>query len=77
MKKAKKKRNPKEYLVGYAGDDQCVYGNAKGVIYEFLDKMTMYQAKRHLRKLLSVESDRVIYKLVPVVVVKGRKERAK
>jgi len=58
-----KTKTPHEYVVGYEGEHQVVYGkdNDGG---EWVDKMTLYQAKTRVKQLDPFP--RVIYKLVPV-----------
>lgn len=75
MSKPKSKR---EYVVGYKGENQCVYGpdglvNKNGVTWAH--RMTMVTAKRSAGQLLSPDVDVQIYCLVPVAtgrVVNGK-----
>ena len=66
MSKTKPKR---EYVVGYKGDNQCVYG-PDGIVTtsctRWVDRMTTETAKRRAGRLLSPDVDVCIYRLVPV-----------
>ena len=66
MSKTKSKR---EYVVGYKGDNQCVYG-PDGIVTtsctRWVDRMTTETAKRRAGRLLSPDVDVCIYRLVPV-----------
>lgn len=66
MSKPKAKR---EYVVGYKGDNQCVYG-PDGIVTtsctRWVDRMTTETAKRRAGRLLSPDVDVCIYRLVPV-----------
>ena len=66
MSKPKSKR---EYVVGYAGEDECVYG-PDGIVTtsctRWVDRMTTETAKRSAGQLLSPDVDVQIYRLVPV-----------
>jgi hypothetical protein len=74
---AKKKRAKREFVVGYKGDRQCVYGPDRdrpiNSDVAWCDRMTLFTARRRLAKMSSLDSDRVIYRLVPYEVVKGKK----
>lgn len=64
----KKKYN---YLVGYAGENQCVYGQDvyddkfETKVASFTRPMTILQAKRALKQLSS-KTKKVVYELVPM-----------
>ena len=66
MSKTKPKR---EYVVGYAGEDECVYG-PDGIVTttctRWADRMTMDTAKVRAGRLGSPDVDVQIYRLVPV-----------
>ena len=66
MSKPKPKR---EYVVGYKGDHECVYG-PNGLVNEndnmWVCRMTMETAKRRAGRLRSPDVDVQIYRLVPV-----------
>ena len=75
MSKPKSKR---EYVVGYAGEDECVYG-PDGIVTttctRWADRMTTETAKRRAGRLLSPDVVVCIYRLVPVAtgrVVNGK-----
>ena len=75
MSKPKSKR---EYVVGYKGDNQCVYG-PDGIVTtsctRWVDRMTTETAKRRAGRLLSPDVVVCIYRLVPVAtgrVVNGK-----
>lgn len=59
------------YLVGYVGENQCVYGQDvyndkfRTKVASFTQPMTIPQAKRAIKRL-STKTKKVIYKLVPV-----------
>lgn len=61
-----------EFLVGFEGDYQVVYSNnvkqsitrPKGSL-NYVDKMTLSQAKRKIRDLYPAMGGAVIFKLVP------------
>ena len=60
------------YLIGYEGEGQCVYGKDNG----FCDLMTLFQAKQ-MSKVTFTPSGRkrnetVVYKLIKVVVDKAQ-----
>lgn len=65
----KRKHN---YLVGYEGEGQCIYGLSfeEGGSYNFTDLMTLPKAKREAKKF-SIQNGQkkikaVVYKLVKV-----------
>ena len=75
MSKPKSKR---EYVVGYAGEDECVYGT-DGIVTttctRWADRMTMDTAKVRAGRLGSPDVDVQIYRLVHVAtgrVVNGK-----
>ena len=62
-------KSKREYVVGYAGEDECVYG-PDGIVTttctRWADRMTTETAKRRAGRLLSPDVDVCIYRLVPV-----------
>lgn len=72
MKKAKKKKNPRKYVVGYVGESQAVYGPDSNYPVNtdarWVDRMTMYTAMRRASQMSSCGHDVAIYELVPIVV---------
>ena len=61
-------RKKKKYVVGFNDDQQCVYGkNKAGEDCMWVDPMTIFDAKREMKKLKGKPTP-VIYKLVPVKV---------
>lgn len=75
MKKAK---NKYKYVVGYPGDNQCVYGKEiieikpNADIKRWATPMTLYQAKRALKRLRSFDEG-LIFELVAVNPTKEEK----
>lgn len=76
MSKTKSKR---EYVVGYKGDNQCVYGREglvnRMVATQLVNRMTMNEAKAGAGWLGCPDVDVQIYRLVPVAtgrVVNGK-----
>ena len=67
MSKPKSKR---EYVVGYRGDHQCVYGREglvnRMVATQLVNRMTMNEAKAGAGWLGCPDVDVCIYRLVPV-----------
>ena len=63
-----KKQLKHQYVVGYHGEKQCVYGpNDKDSSTRYIDRLTLSQARRELKRLSSgTPHQRTIYKLVPV-----------
>lgn len=60
------KKSKHEYVVGFRGDHQAVYGKDYEGKSMFADKLTLFQAKRKAKDLFPSRVPRVIYKLVPV-----------
>ena len=59
-------RSKHEYVVGYVGDKECVYGQpTTDGDAKWIDPMTLHQARRELRDWDS-SLERAIYRLVPV-----------
>lgn len=52
-----------EYVVGFVGDIQCVYGK-DATPPQYIEKLTLHQAKKRLKQM--VYGRKTIYKLVPV-----------
>ena len=77
MSKTKSKR---EYVVGYKGDNQCVYG-PDGIVTtsctRWVDRMTTETAKRRAGRLLSPDVDVCIYRLVPVATGRAGERRVR
>ena len=71
MSKPKSKR---EYVVGYRGDHQCVYGREglvnRMVATQLVNRMTMNEAKAGAGWLGCPDVDVQIYRLVPVATVR-------
>lgn len=65
------KRNKHEYVVGYKGDLECIYGrkgNELGGLNN-IDKLTERQARSALKNhLCSPDHNATLYKLVPVEI---------
>jgi hypothetical protein len=73
------KRGKKEFVVGYEGERQCVYGpdvrisnTCPTTVATYVDRMTLAQAERKL-ETFNRQHTRVIYRLVPFKVVKPSK----
>ena len=45
-----KKLNKKEYLIGWSGQGQCLYGKEEDNKYEYVDPLTIVQAKRMAKR---------------------------
>ena len=61
-----KRRSKHEYVFGYVGDHQCVYGQRIiNTLPDYIDKMTLFQAQRRLG-ILTADAPKTIFKLVPV-----------
>ena len=58
------------YVVGYEGEGQCVYGKEVEVKYNWIDLLTLWQAQKLAKKIVSQNGKKinksVIYKLVEV-----------
>lgn len=64
------KRAKHEYVVGFKGDHEVIYGREDEGEAKWVDKCTLAQAKRIAGKLDSSQGmARTIYKLVPVEVI--------
>ena len=58
------------YVVGFNGEGQCAYG--KDTPHESIDLMSIFQAKRAVKKLFKstrAHPKRTIFKLVPVETI--------
>lgn len=69
----------KNYVIGYDGKVQDAIYSVRAWSSESdgsggMDKMTLFQARRHLKALVSDDVTKVIFKLVPVEVIKPRKK---
>ena len=64
-----KKERKHNYVVGYKGEGQCVYGRqeSKGAYTENIAPMTPFQARRMLKKMRCANA--CIFKLVPTEAV--------
>lgn len=66
--KKKKEKSKHQFLVGYEGDGQVMYGNtsknAKNEKSLYAEPMTLYQAKVYRKSIM--DRGAIIYKLVPV-----------
>ena len=61
------------FLVGYPGDGECAYG-FDGTGGDWLNLMTREEAASAAReRLVDVTNTRVVYELVPVLVIKREK----
>jgi hypothetical protein len=67
------KSRKNNYVVGYMGERQCAYGKDRNGRADWVDLLTFNQAKGRIKKLASPEASRAIYKLVPVEVIKGKR----
>lgn len=68
---AKKTKDRREYVVGYAGDKQVVYGQNEKTIttnVRWCDRMTMFTAKQRAAQLTTEGRPVAVYRLVPEVV---------
>lgn len=58
------------YVVGYEGDGQCVYGVDDGNCQQWINPVTLYQAKKMSKKIITPQIRKpvksVVYKLVKV-----------
>lgn len=64
-----------KYLVGYEGDNQCVYGKDFELVAQWADPLTLKQAVERIKEL-DGNSDRHIYKLVSVARITPPKKKA-
>lgn len=61
------RKNAKKYVVGYAGDYNCVYGpDGPDDKARYADRMTRYAAMRRAKDLSSPDATACLYELVPV-----------
>lgn len=58
------------YLIGYEGEGQCIYGKNVNNLSRFCELMTLFQAKQMAKKTYShnnrCKSKTVVYKLIKV-----------
>lgn len=58
------------YLIGYRGEEQCVYGNDDSGIFDWTNPLTLSQAKKLSKKTYTMEKGKkiksTVYKLVEV-----------
>ena len=54
-----------QYLVGYHGESQCVYGKDYENHPDYVDRLTLFQANRKLKQFNAKDQPK-IYKLVPI-----------
>ena len=58
------------YVIGYEGEGQTIYGKDENNLSQFCDPMTLFQAKQSTKKFFTFNNNRVIetvvYKLVKV-----------
>lgn len=63
-----------KYLVGYVGEGQCVYDfKFKSNPRQYVEPMTLAQAKRKVEELNTPSAKVAIYELVPIAVFKNPK----
>lgn len=60
-----KDKTKHKYLVGFIGDNQCVYGKDTNSAFSYTHPMTLLQAKRQLKEL---SGKKTVYELKPVQV---------
>lgn len=47
-----KEERKHNYIVGYLGENQCIYGNAGALKNkDWIDPMTLFQAKQYVKKI--------------------------
>lgn len=68
MEKRLRKRSQKKYLIGFVGQEQVIYGRMKkGEQVMWVEKMTLQEATRSLKKLFRTGRTKVsVFELVPV-----------
>lgn len=54
------------YVVGFEGQYQCIYGKDENTSSKWVQPLTLIQAKKQVRELCTSTSRRCIYKLVKV-----------
>ena len=70
--KQKAKKSESRYLVGYAMDSRTAWGRDRKQECGWVETMPLIEATRAAkRKLSSTRKERVVFKLVPVVKIKG------
>ena len=58
------------YVVGFSGENQCIYGKDKNNQADYISPMTILQAIRELKSLAG--DNKAIYKLVKIVPTKEK-----
>lgn len=58
------------YVIGYEGEGQCIYGKDENKLSMFCDPMTLFQAKQSVKKIFCFNNSHLrktfVYKLVKV-----------
>ena len=58
------------YVIGYKGEGQCIYGKDKNKLSMFCDPMTLFQAKQSAKRTFTLTSrgktKTFVYKLIKV-----------
>ena len=64
-----------KYLVGYTGENQCLYDFKETDIHSrtWVNPLTIFQANQFIKKLASDDAEKAIYELVPIKIIKGKK----
>ena len=67
----KRKPNKHRFLIGYIRDGNCVYDMEENEIKgrRWVNPLTLFQAKRIIKKLSSTECRKVIFELKPYIIV--------
>jgi hypothetical protein len=65
-----------KYLVGYRGEGDAAY-DMKRVKHSrhYAEPLTLFRAKQAVKELRSYDVDRVIYELVPVIILRKKPYR--
>jgi hypothetical protein len=58
------------YVVGFVGENQVAYGKDRDGHADYIELLTLNQAKSGIKKL--ADTPRAIFKLVPVEVINGK-----
>ncbi len=66
------------FVVGYPGDRQVTYGKDVHKLPSWIEPMTMFDAKRRLKKLYPYSrNDAIIFEIVPTKIRFTAKDREK
>ncbi len=60
------KKRKHNYLIGYEGEGQVAYGKIEADKLSWVYLLTLTQAKRQLKHLISPDVKKAVYKLVKV-----------